>query len=100
MFSVLAHAILTDGNRKGRKVIWRLSDYHKRSRGDVAEEVDRNAPADEDGGGQAGKALAAAAAGWVGPGIVANHHASLLKVLKTLLQVATETLPRKRDDAK
>lgn len=61
--------------------------------------MDRNAPADEDGRGQAGKAFAAAAAGWVGPGVVANHHASLLQVLETLLQVATETLSRKADDA-
>lgn len=83
---------VTDPNKKWRKVRWRWSVYHKRSRGDVREEVDRNAPADEDGCGQAGKALAAATAGWMGPGIVANHHASLLKVRETLLQVTTETL--------
>lgn len=86
--------------RKVRIERWRWRDYHKRSRGDVREEVDRNAPADEDCCGQAGKAFAAATTGWMGPGIVANHHASLLQVRKTLLKVATETLSRKTDDAK
>lgn len=86
--------------KKGRrKVSWRLCDYHKRCRGDVGEEVDRNAPADEDGCSQAGKAFAAAPAGGMGPGIVANHHASLLKVRKTLLQIAAETLSRHTDGA-
>lgn len=54
--------------------------------------MDRNPPADEDSRSQAGKALAAAPTGRVGPGIIANHHPSLLKVPKTLLQIATETL--------
>lgn len=62
--------------------------------------MDRNTPADEDGCSQAGKAFAAAPAGGMGPGIVADHHASLLKVRKTLLQVATETLSRKTGGAK
>lgn len=71
--------------------------YHKGCWGDVREEVDRNPPADEDGRSQAGKALAAATAGRVGPGIVANHHPSFLKVPKTLLQIATETLSWQTD---
>lgn len=58
----------------------------------MGEQVDRHPPADEDGCCQAGKAVAAAPAGGVGPGIVSNHYPSLLKVLETLLQVATETL--------
>lgn len=62
--------------------------------------MDRNAPADEDGCSQAGKVFAAAPAGGMGPGIVANHHASLLKVRKTLLQIAGETLSRHTDGAK
>lgn len=87
-------------HKKEEKVSWRLCDYHKRCRGDVGEQVDRNAPADEDGSSQAGKAFAAAPAGGMGPGIVANHHASLPKVRKTLLQVAAETLSKETDDAK
>lgn len=57
--------------------------------------MDGDASADEHSRGQAGESLAAAAAGRVSPGVVTNHHASLLKVPKTLLQVATETLKRK-----
>lgn len=90
---------MTDLYEKGRKFRWRLSDYHKRSGGDVGKEVDRNAPADEDGCRQAGKAFAAAAAGWVGPGVIADHHASLLQVRKTLLKVAAETLSGETDEA-
>lgn len=61
--------------------------------------MDRNAPADEDSCSQAGKVFAAAPAGGMGPGIVANHHASLLNVRKTLLQIAAETLSRHTDGA-
>lgn len=76
------------------------SDYHKRCRGDVREEVDRHPSADEYSCSQAGEALAAAPAGRVGPGVITNHHSSLLKVPKTILQVATETLPGGKDSGK
>lgn len=62
--------------------------------------MNTDAPADEDGCGKTGKAFAATAAGWMGPGIVANHHTSIFKVSETLLQVATETLSKKIDAAK
>lgn len=66
--------------------------YHEWCRGDIREQVDRNPPPDEHGCRQAGEALAAPAAGGVGPGVVANHYPSLLKAPKTVLQVATEAL--------
>lgn len=66
--------------------------YHKWCRGDIREQVDRNPPPDEHGCRQAGEALAATAAGGVGPGVIANHYPSLLKAPKTVLQVATEAL--------
>lgn len=74
-----------------------LSDYHKGCRGDVREEVNRHPSACKYSCSQAGKASAAAPAGGVGPGIVTNHHPSLLKVPKTLLQIVTETLSGKTD---
>lgn len=66
--------------------------YHEGCRGDIREEVDRHPSADEDSGRQDGKVLAAAPTGGVGPGVVANHDASLFQASTTLLQVATETL--------
>lgn len=69
--------------------------YHEGCRGDIREQVDRHPSADEDSCRQAGKVLAVAPAGGVGPGIVANHYPSLFKAPKTLLQVATETLSGK-----
>lgn len=57
--------------------------------------MDRYSSVDEDSGRQAGKVLAAAPTGGVGPGVVANHDASLFQAPKTLLQVATETLSGK-----
>lgn len=66
--------------------------YHIGCRGDIREQVDRNIPGEEHSGRQAGKALAAATAGGMSPGIVANHHPSLLKALKAVLQVATQAL--------
>lgn len=66
--------------------------YHKGCRGDIREEVDRNSSAEEHRGRQVGKALAAAAAGGVCPGVVANYHPSLLKTPKAVLQVATQAL--------
>lgn len=66
--------------------------YHEGCRGDIREQVDRHPSAGEDSCRQAGKALAAAPAGGVGPGIVAYHYPSLFKACKALLQVATETL--------
>lgn len=66
--------------------------YHKGCRGDIREQVDRNTLAEEHSGRQAGKALAAATAGGMSPGVVANHHPSVLKALKAVLQVATQAL--------
>lgn len=66
--------------------------YHKGCRGDIREQVDRNTPEEEHSGRQAGKVLAAATAGGMSPGVVANHHPSLLKALKAVLQVATQAL--------
>lgn len=70
----------------------KLNAYHKRCWGDVREEVNRHASTDEYSCGQVGKTLAAAPAGRVGSSIEPNHHSSLFKVRKTLLQVRTETL--------
>ena len=80
-------------NRKNNNI--EFFGYHKWRRDDVREEVHRNPSADEHRCSQAGKPLAVAPAGRVGPGIVTNHHPSLLQVLKTLLQVVTETLSGK-----
>lgn len=66
--------------------------YHKWCRGDIREQVDGNPPSNEHGCRQAGEALAAPAAGGVGPGVVANNYPSLLEAPKTVLQVATEAL--------
>lgn len=66
--------------------------YHKRCRGDIREQMDRNISAEEHSSRQAGKVLAAATAGGMSPGIVPNHHPSLLQALKAVLQVATQAL--------
>lgn len=72
--SVTATAMLKNkwGNNRSS------SDYHKGCRDDIREEVDRHPSADEHSCSQAGEALAAAPAGRVGPGVVPNHHPSLL----------------------
>ena len=69
-----------------------MKNYNKRCRGDIREEMDRNSSAYEDSCSQAGKALAAPPTGGMGTSIVANHYTSLLKLPKTFLEVAAETL--------
>lgn len=58
--------------------------------------MDGNPSADEHSCSQTGEALAAAPAGRVGPGIITDHHPSLLKVPEALLQVVTETLSKEK----
>lgn len=66
--------------------------HHIRCGSEDREEVNRNSTADEHGRGQGSEALAAGAAGFVLACVEPDHHAALLQVCKTLLQIATEAL--------
>lgn len=66
--------------------------HHVWRRSEDGEEVNGNASADEHGRGQGREALAAGAAGGVLARVESDYHAALLQIIKTPLQIATESL--------